>query len=67
MVFRILRPNSVSVWKNEKIMKRFPRYRGILDNAQISRFLIAKSLECKFDLNNSLENLKALLKEKSME
>ncbi len=68
MAFRILRPDSLSVWENEDILKRFSNYRGILDGKQIARYLIAKSLECKFDSNNdSLEVLEKLLKEKSIE
>jgi len=68
MVFRILRPDSHSVWQNEEILKRFSKYRGILDGNQIARYLIAKSLECNFNLEkDSLESLEKLLKEKSIE
>ena len=68
MVFRILRPDSHSVWQNEDILKRFSKYRGILDGKQIARYLIAKSLECNFDsITDSLESLENLLKEKSIE
>ncbi|TFF97598.1 MAG: hypothetical protein EU540_08695, partial [Promethearchaeota archaeon] len=68
MAFRILRPDSLSAWENEDILKRFSIYRGILDGKQIARYLIAKSLECKFDPNNdSLEVLEKLLKKKSIE
>ncbi len=67
MAFRILRPDSLSVWENEDILKRFSNYRGILDGKQIARYLIAKSLECKFTSTDSIENLEKLLKEKSAE
>jgi putative pyruvate formate lyase activating enzyme len=67
MVFRVLRPDSLSVWNNREIIKRFSRYRGILDGKQIARYLIAKSLECNFNLTDSIQNLENLLKEKSAE
>ncbi|MFW9772858.1 MAG: radical SAM protein [Candidatus Thorarchaeota archaeon] len=67
MVFRILRPDSESVWQNKEIVKRFPRYRGIIDGTQIARYLIAKSLRCEFNPDDQLEALEQLLKQKSLE
>ena len=67
MVFRLLRPDSSSVWKNQEVVKRFSNYRGIIDGINIARYLIAKTLECDFNSNDSLENLEKLLKEKSFE
>ena len=67
MVFKFLRPDSMSVWKDPEVLKRFSNYKGILDNIRIARYLIAKSLECDFDPNDSIENLEKLLKEKSLE
>ena len=67
MVFRILRPDSALVWKNEIIRKRFARYRSIIDDKEIARYLIAKSIECDFDTNESIKNLENLLEEKSLE
>ena len=46
MVFRILRPDANTVWQNEEILKRFARYKGIIDTKEIARYLIAKSVEC---------------------
>mgnify|MGYP000436154578 CR=1 FL=1 len=57
----------MSVWKDSEVLKRFPNYRGILDNTRIARYLIAKSLACDFDPNDSIENLEKLLEEKSLE
>jgi putative pyruvate formate lyase activating enzyme len=67
MVFKVLRPDSSSVWKNEEILYRFSRYRGIIDDKLIARYLIAKSVEAEFDRNDSTEVLENLLKEKSTE
>jgi len=54
-------------WRNPEILKRFSRYRAIIDNCQIARYLIAKTVECDFDSKDSLENLEKQLKEKSKE
>ena len=67
MVYRILRPDSISVWKNEEILKRFTNYKGIIDGTHIARYLVAKTLECNFNLNDSVEILEHLLEEKSKE
>jgi putative pyruvate formate lyase activating enzyme len=67
MVFRILRPDSVSVWKNQEILKRFSKYRGIIDGTQVARYLLAKTINCAYKPNDSLEELETLLKEKSQE
>ncbi|MFX1571962.1 MAG: radical SAM protein [Promethearchaeota archaeon] len=67
MVFRILRPDSVSVWNNEEIKKRYFRYKGIIDGTQPARYLVAKTLECEFNSNDHIENLEELLKTKSIE
>jgi len=67
MVFRVLRPEAVSVWKNEEILKRFSKYRGILDGKLLARYLVAKSVKCDFNLSDPVEKLESLLKEKSLE
>ena len=67
MVFRILRPDSDSIWQNNEILKRFPRYRGIIDGSQIARYLIAKTIDCDYESGDSIEKLETILKEKSLE
>ena len=67
MVFKLIRPDSVEVWKNQEISKRFPKYKGIIDGKQIARYLLARSLECEFNPNDSIENLSILLSQKSEE
>ncbi|MFW9882663.1 MAG: radical SAM protein [Candidatus Thorarchaeota archaeon] len=66
MVFRILRPDSMSVWQNKEILKRFSRYKGIIDGTRLARYLIAKTLKCDFDPNDSIKNLEKLLEEHSL-
>jgi putative pyruvate formate lyase activating enzyme len=67
MVFRVLRPDSVSVWKNQEILKRFSRYRGIIDGTQVARYIVAKTIECEYSSNSSIQELEMLLNEKSSE
>ncbi len=67
MIFKLRRPDAEMVWRNPEILKRFSRYRAIIDNNQIARYLIAKTVECDFDSNDSLEILEKQLKEKSKE
>ncbi|MFW9900183.1 MAG: radical SAM protein [Candidatus Thorarchaeota archaeon] len=67
MVFRVLRPDSISVWEDPEILKRFSKYRGIINGTNLARYLIAKSIKCDFDLNDPLEKLEVQLKEKSKE
>ncbi len=67
MVFRILRPDSALVWDNEDLRRRFSRYRSIIDDKKIARYIIAKSIECDFNSKDSIKNLENLLTEKSLE
>jgi hypothetical protein len=67
MVFKLLRPDSISVWNNEEIIKRYSNYKGIIEGTNLARYLIAKTLECKFNNDDSIENLEKLLEVKSKE
>lgn len=67
MVYRILRPDSLSVWQNDEIRKRFGRYRGIIDNHQVARYLVAKTIACEYSPSDSIENLEILLSQRSKE
>jgi len=66
MVFRILRPDSVSVWNDKEILRRYSKYRAIIDGTQLARYLIAKIVKCNFNPNDPIEILENLLKEKSI-
>ena len=48
---------SESVWQNTEILKRFSRYRGIIDGMQTPRYLIAKTIACDFDSSDSIESI----------
>ena len=65
MSFRFLRPDAHSAWKNEEILQRFSRYRGIIDDKVLARYLVAKTLKCEFDENAPLKSLQNLWEKKS--
>ena len=67
MVFRILRPDSTLVWNNEGLRRRFLKYRGIIDNKEVARYIVAKSLSCEFNSDDTSEDLEKMLNEKSLE
>jgi putative pyruvate formate lyase activating enzyme len=65
MVFRVLRPDAESVWQNKEILKRFSRYKGIIDGTSMARYLVGKTIECEFNLNDPIEQLETLFEENS--
>jgi len=65
MVFRVLRPDAESVWQRKDILERFSRYKGIIDGKKLARYLIAKTIECEFNPDDSIEKLESLLEENS--
>jgi len=67
MVYRILRPDSSSAWKNEEILRRFSYYKGLMDGTKIARYLLAKTIECDFNSDDPIGILENLLIEKSDE
>ncbi|MFO7794588.1 MAG: radical SAM protein [Promethearchaeati archaeon] len=67
MSFRFLRPDASSAWKISEIRKRFSRYRDIIDGKQTARFLIAKTLQCEFKQDDTIEELEQIMKQKSDE
>jgi len=67
MVFKILKSDSEKVWKYQEIFQRFSRYRGIIDNNEIARYLIAKSVQCDFNTDSSTEELEEILESLSVD
>ncbi len=67
MVFRLLRPDSKSVWNIQEIANRFSRYKGIMEGSKAARFLIAKTLSVEFNESFSEQQLEELLEVKSVE
>ena len=67
MVFRLLRPDSKSVWNNEEIANRFKRYKSIIDGNKTARFLIARTISADFETSFSKNQLETLLDKVSLE
>jgi putative pyruvate formate lyase activating enzyme len=67
MVFRLLRPDSKSVWNIQEIANRFSRYKDIMEGSKAARFLIAKTISSEFNNSFSEQQLEELLEEKSVE
>ncbi|TXT67561.1 MAG: Radical SAM superfamily protein [Promethearchaeota archaeon] len=65
MSFRFLRPNAQSVWENKEILSRFSRYKAILDQKKLARYLISKTIKCGFTPEDSIETLENLVHAKS--
>ena len=58
MVFRLIRPDSDAVWRDERIIKRFSKYKGIIDGTDIARYLVSKTIKTFFDpVNETIEQL----------
>ncbi|MHA1502254.1 MAG: hypothetical protein ACTSSB_10435 [Candidatus Heimdallarchaeota archaeon] len=53
----LFRPDATNVWKNQKVVRRYQRYRDILDGKKTARYLIAKSIPVDIALDSPLEKL----------
>ncbi|MHA2171497.1 MAG: radical SAM protein [Candidatus Kariarchaeaceae archaeon] len=52
MIFRLLRPDSLSVWKDPVVLTRFNRYKSIIDGEKLARYLIAKKTPINIELHD---------------
>jgi len=52
-MWRIIRPDSVKVWKDPETLRRLSRYRAIIDQERIAKYLIAKKFAFEGDLSQS--------------
>lgn len=62
-MWRVIRPDSLRVWQNPEVVRRLSRYRAIIDNERLAKYLIAKKLPFDGDLSESTPNLWAHHKE----
>ena len=51
------RPDSITVWKNPKVIDRLNRYYHLIHGKKIARFLLAKAMPINIDLNTDLPSL----------
>ncbi|TFH01862.1 MAG: hypothetical protein E4H14_18175, partial [Candidatus Thorarchaeota archaeon] len=56
-MWRTIRPDSLSVWKDSEVVRRLPRYRAIIDNERLAKYLIAKKFAFDGDLSLSTSGL----------
>ena len=67
MVFRLIRPDSRSIWNIEEISKRFSRYKSLIDGSKTARFLIARTISVNLDDLMSVQQLEERLSKASDE
>jgi putative pyruvate formate lyase activating enzyme len=53
----LFRPDATNVWKDQKVVQRYQRYRDILDGKKTARYLIAKKVSVDIAVDSSLEEL----------
>ncbi|MHA1881799.1 MAG: radical SAM protein [Candidatus Thorarchaeota archaeon] len=56
-MWRVLRPDSSRVWKDQETLKRLSRYRGIIDSKYWAKYLLADDIGCTISLESTLEEL----------
>jgi len=56
-MWRIIRPDSLRVWKNPEVVRRLSRYRAIIDKERLAKYLIAKNYPFAGSLTQSTEQL----------
>ncbi len=56
-MWRIVRPDSVRVWKDPETVRRLSRYRKIIDNERIAKYLLAKTQSCEIEMPSSTDAL----------
>ncbi len=56
-MWRILRPDSYTVWQNEEVKKRLSWYYQVMKNKKPSKFLICKKIPIEIDLKEKEEEL----------
>ena len=56
-MWRIVRPDSVRVWKDPETVRRLSRYRKIIDNERIAKYLLAKTQSCEIEMTSSTDAL----------
>ncbi len=56
-MWRLLRPDSVSIWKNEEVRKRLSHYRAILLGKRPPKYRVVKKMYVDFNVDDSLKEL----------
>lgn len=56
-MWRFLRPDSIRVWNDPETKRRLSRYRAIIDQERLAKYLLAKSFEVDIDLSSTTDEL----------
>jgi hypothetical protein len=56
-MWRYIRPDSVKVWQNPETLRRLPRYRAIIDQQRLAKYLLAKHIDYDGALSSTTEVL----------
>jgi putative pyruvate formate lyase activating enzyme len=56
-MWRNIRSNSVKVWQDSETVRRLQRYRAIIDQERLAKYIIARHIEYEGDLSASTEDL----------
>lgn len=56
-MWRYLRPDSIKVWNDPETIHRLSRYRTIIDQERIAKYLLAKGFEVDLDLSLATDEL----------
>ena len=56
-MWRFIRPDATRVWNDSETLRRLSRYRAIIDNERVAKYLLAKELECSIELTADLDLL----------
>lgn len=66
-MWRYLRPDSERVWNDPETRRRLSRYRSIIDQERIAKYLLAKNFQLDVDLSSPTEELWTLHRSASQE
>lgn len=56
-MWKYLRPDASRVWNDPETQKRLKRYRGIIDDRNTAKYLLAKEFTCDTDLDADTDSL----------
>lgn len=57
MAWRFLRPDALTVWRDEEVLERLSHYRAVLSGKRPARYRVVKRMEVEFDADDDLDNL----------
>ena len=65
-MWRYIRPDAFGVWKDPETLRRLPRYRSIIDQEHLAKYLLARGTDYHGDLSQTTDGLWSDHREMSM-